>query len=50
MKTVAKPAWLDARTGISLFSAQKWGVLRNGLNAYDGVTAGELRNRAYLRS
>lgn len=49
MKTVAKPAWLDARTGISLFSAQKWGVLP-GLNAYDGVTAGELRNRAYLRS
>lgn len=49
MKTVAIPAWLDARTGISLFSTQKWGVLP-GLNAYDGVTSGEWINRAYLRS
>lgn len=27
MKTVAKPAWLDAGTGISLLSAQKWGTI-----------------------
>lgn len=27
MKTVAKPAWLDAGTRISLLSTQKWGAL-----------------------
>lgn len=27
MKTVAKPAWLDAGTGISLLSTQKRGAL-----------------------
>lgn len=29
MKIVAKPAWLDAGTGISLLSTQKWGAIPN---------------------
>lgn len=49
MKTIAKPAWLDAGTGISFFSTQKLGVLL-GLYTCDGVTSGEWRNPAYLRS
>lgn len=49
METIAKPGWLDAGTGISFFSTQKLGVLL-GLYACDGVTSGEWRNPAYLRS